>query len=293
MGDWGLVQEGGSDALWMLPVGLLGPELGGKRMDAPKEEQSQDHGQGQSEGVNAGEGDGAKKQQQPAEPGRSRRALKLRMVDRVPIIKEFSATFSRENKSPEARSFAVRLFPSDWKYPRGPITAKHEKRVVWRKDMGEFLLEKLRRMVLGKVTKAAGRWKRTEDGEGVWTPFELDGDAHGSDALVEGLKRLGSIEKMETGGVLIMGTHRKNTSIPEEGEEPSFAFPDYVTLPQTQSKVPVFDLGVLFSEAEIEGLKNFYEGFRTDALFLRPNHRSLVDAMLALWKLKNALREGP
>ncbi|RJE24613.1 hypothetical protein PHISCL_03037 [Aspergillus sclerotialis] len=217
MGDWGLVQEDGSDALWMLPVGLLGPELGGTRMDAQKEGQGQ--GQGQSEGVNAGGGDGAKKKQLPAEPTQSRRALTLRMVDRVPIIKEFSASFSRENKSPEARSSAVRLFPSDWKYPRGPITAKHEKRVVWRKDMPEFLLEKLRRMVLEKVTKAAGRWKRTGDGHGAWTPFDLDSDAHGSDALVEGLKRLGSIEKMESGGVLVIGSPSKNTSIPVEGEQ--------------------------------------------------------------------------
>ena len=283
MGDWGLVQENDSDALWMLPTGLLGPELGGKQMNVQEQDQTEE--------VNAGEGADVKKQQ-PANPRQPRRPLTLRMVDRVPIIEEFNATFSRENKSQEARSFAVRLFPSDWKYPKGPITAKHEKRVVWRKDMPEFLLGKLRRLVLEKVTRGAGKWKRTGDGHGAWFPIELD-VAPGFEALVEGLKRLGSIEKMETGGVLIMGSPRKDSSVPEDGEQASSAIPDYVTLPQTQSKVPVFDLGALFSEAEMEELRNFYEGFRNEALFLKPNHRSTVNAILALWKLKNALREGP
>ena len=162
--------------------------------------------------------------------------------------------------------------------------------------MPEFLLGRMRKMVMLKLTRAARLHKQIGAPNGVWTAVEMGSSGQAEGDLVEGLKQLGLFERMGTGGVLVMGPRERDPSASDQDSPPSSSqsvFPEFVTLPQTQSKVPVFDISVLFSEAEQEELRKSYPHFQGSAIFFRPDDTVTVQTMLALWKLKSALRELP
>lgn len=266
MSDWGLIRQEGSEKLWMMPVGMMEEDL---REDAPDQSQKETTGKSR---------------------GRDTRKMMFRMFNSVPLLRELREPFSK-NQGPAARCPAVHLIPKICRFPHGPITTREEKAIAWKDDMADFVTEALRKEAVKKVLRSARRWKR--DGtevKGVWRVFEMgDGRGDPETALVEGLKGLEKIDRMEYGGVVLTGSFRESSHA--TGEEGQSVFPDYVALPQTHSKVPVFDLGALFSESEREQLRGFYEGFQNEALYLTPDGWEGVDALLVLWKLKNALRE--
>lgn len=267
MNPWGLVREEGADELWMMPVSMLGGELEGK---------------------------GEKLAEETSQASTRKRVDKhpkmLRMLNSVPLLRELNSPFSR-NSRPSSRSPVVRLLPSTWKYPLGPITAKEEKRIAWMDDMPDFVMEKLRKMAVEKVVISAARWKRDgREVKGVWRVVEM-GEGYSHEGLEEGLKGLEKIGRMQNGGVVLMGSSGGGSGTTGEAEQATSLFPDFVKLPQTQSKVPVFDLGVLLSEREREELRSFYEGFQNKALYLTPDDRVGVEALTALWNLKCGLRE--
>lgn len=290
--EWGFIQRKDSEALWFSPTGLMKPELASAG--------SKHHGGGEG-GIGKMEEDSQAQPQPQAQATptnrqkETHRPLMLRMADRIPLIRLLNGLMGSKGVMKKARSPVVRLFPTKWKYPIGPMTSKEEKSVVWRQDMPDFLLERMRNVVMEHVTRAARRHEQIGLPNGVWTAVEMGntGDAEGD--LMEGLTRLEPFGRMGSGGVLVMNSGR-DPSQDNPDSPPSSSqsvFPEFVTLPQTQSIVPVFDITVLFSKAEQEELRNSYSHFQGTALFLRPDDTATVKAMLALWKLKRALRELP
>lgn len=158
--------------------------------------------------------------------------------------------------------------------------------------MPDFVFGRLRKDALKKLKRAGDEHEQGKDNNSrVWSIVGLDGES--GEALVEALKSVETIERMSSGAVLVMGQTSQTDSQSREIEGPQKLvsnFPDYVTLPQVQSKVPVFDISVLLSESDMRDLRAHDQRFQTKALFLRPDDSTSVDAILALWKLKGFIR---
>lgn len=216
--------------------------------------------------------------------------LKLRIVDRLPLLKQLTKPLSRSTGG--KKSPLVKLVPQRWKHPFGPMTSREDRLLVWRGDMPDFVFGRLRKDALKKLKRAGdehGQGK--DDNSRVWSIVGLDGES--GEALVEALKGIETVERMSFGAVLVMGQASQTDSQYREIEGPQklvSSFPDYVTLPQIQSKVPVFDLSVLLSESDMRDLRAHDQRFQSTALFLRPDDSTSVDAVLALWKLKGFIR---
>ncbi|OJJ79892.1 uncharacterized protein ASPGLDRAFT_920431 [Aspergillus glaucus CBS 516.65] len=255
LGDWGMIRRSNTadpEKLWIMPVGLLKDELS-RTLKGPLN------------------------------------FLKLRIVDRLPLLKQLTKPLSRSTGG--KKSPLVKLIPQRWKHPFGPMTSQEDRLLVWRGDMPDFVFGRLRKDALKKLKRACGEHgQEMNDSSRAWSVVELDGD---SEALVEALKGVEPVERMGSGAVLVMG-QKPQTQNQSEGLEESQKrvsnFPDYVTLPQVQSKVPVFDLSILLSECDMEALRAYDQRFQSTALFLRPDDTTSVDAVLALWKLKGFIR---
>lgn len=256
LGDWGMIRR--SDAadpekLWIMPVGLLKDELS-CTLKGPLN------------------------------------FLKLRIVDRLPLLKQLTKPLSRSTGG--KKSPLVKLIPQRWKHPFGPMTSREDKLLLWRGDMPDFVFGRLRKDALKKLKKAGDEHEQGKNySSRVWSVVGLDGDS--GEALVEALKGVEAVERMGSGAVLVMGQASKSGLQfgHTEGTQKLFSnFPDYVTLPQVHSKVPVFDLSVLLSESDMDDLRAHDQRFQSTALFLRPDDSASVDAVLALWKLKGFIR---
>ncbi|KAL1985281.1 hypothetical protein VTN96DRAFT_8080 [Rasamsonia emersonii] len=292
LGEYGLVRRPGSESLWFMPVGLLEDEL---KAAAP----------GTGAGVQeqgAGDKDNMKSKKSTAGPLHLR---VIRILYRLLLLKEITAQFIQYSgkKSP-----LQKLIPFRWKNPKGPLTPRDMNNLVWREDMPSFVMKNMRKEAVKALEKAS--WASDlslNKSAGIWTPVALADKS--LPALVEGLKTMGEVDNMECGGILIMGSDSPHEStdrleseshpsqesdessreiLPSESPSTSFTsvFPDYVTLPQRGTKVPVFDLSVLLSETDREQLRKSHPRFRNQALFFRPGGTVPVDAMLALWRLK-------
>jgi hypothetical protein len=163
--------------------------------------------------------------------------------------------------------------------------------------MPEFVLERMRKHVLKKLKDMYGAQKRSKSRLGSLRIIETKDRSY--DALLEGLRSLEKIERMECGGVLVMGPQleqRENGDSStgqeqvQDHESVKPPYPDFVTLPQTQSQVPVFDLTELFSQADLAEVKGYGPLFENTALLLSPDNLIARQALLALWKLKSFLR---
>ncbi|KAE8386545.1 hypothetical protein ETB97_006566 [Aspergillus alliaceus] len=274
MSDWGMVQHPDTKELWFLPVGLLKDELSSAARNEPQT--------------------GSDSASKPTPEGQNIRHLRLRIVDRLPVLRKMT----RALRSSRSKSAVPRLIPFRWKHPHGPLTSREEKQIVWREDMPGFVLSKMRADALKQLKHACRRYKHPDAADGVWTTFSLE--EYTEAAVVEGLRGLGLIERMECGAVLVMGILDDNSTATTERESDDETMPhvlgtlpEFVTLPQVQSKVPVFELAQLFSEDELEEIWGFDSRFQSPALVFRPNDKITVNAMLALWKLKGFVRHDP
>lgn len=271
LGEWGLVHRpaydkdsAGNERLWFMPTDLLLDELS----EATAQQQPQE--------------DTGKPQLLKSPSSRQMRFLKLRIVNRMPILASMTVPLFRAGRG--KKTAITRLIPHRWKYPFGPVTNRDEKKIVWREDMPGFVLGRLRVDVVMKVRKAV-EGRTGGSGSKAWTVLELQEGGSEEEALLEGLSEVEGVERMGTGAVLVMG--RDMDTLEQGGER----LPEYVMLPQAQSKVPVFDLRVLLSEVEREALRALDEQFQASALFLRPDDTPTVDAVLTLWRLQSFLRE--
>lgn len=99
------------------------------------------------------------------------------------------------------------------------------------------------------------------------------------------------MEDMKTGGVIILGDLAAAPSTeknPRDALKYAFTstFPDYITIPQTGTMAPVYDLSVVLSRSDLEALRQSNPRFNQRAVFLRPDGPKSTEAMLALWRLK-------
>lgn len=111
----------------------------------------------------------------------------------------------------------------------------------------------------------------------VWTVVDL-GSAQ---QLEEALGRIVGVRGIQHGALLVMDVQSTSTNLPE-----------YVTLPQTQSRVPLLDLTVLLSKSNLEDLKTLDRRFQSAALFIRPDDSLAADALLHLWKIQGLIRRA-
>lgn len=139
--------------------------------------------------------------------------------------------------------------------------------------MPDFVLAHTRKEAVKRLKVASSEYRAEWDtARRVWSTVQLGLD----EELGEALGRIEGVEHMGCGAVLVTASLS--------------SLPEYVTLPQTQTKVPVLDLSVLLSESDLEGLKAHDARFQSSALFFRPDDSLTADALLALWKLQGLLR---
>ncbi|OKL58199.1 hypothetical protein UA08_06767 [Talaromyces atroroseus] len=172
-----------------------------------------------------------------------------------------------------------RFIPVNWRVSHNKLSDPEIKAVTWRPDMFKFVLKYMRRNVV-KALKEAYRYENIKrDTADQWRALQLS--ELSVTGLVEGLRRI-EMTDMKTGAVVIVGD-------PEDTETKTpfvSSFPDYVTLPQTRSAVPVYDLSTLLSASVRDALRQCIPRFNEKALFFRPDGPKSVDAMLAMWELK-------
>ena len=242
------------EKLWLMPVGLLKEELSLRKT---KEAQQ------------------ARQTTAPSHDNQALHSLKLRIIDRLPLLKHLNTPFARATGG---KKLAIsKLIPHRWKPPFGPMTVREERMMVWRQDMPGFVLGQMRKDVMRKLKRAIHADQEGDTTRRVWSVVEVTGQS-GED-LTAALNNVEPIEGMGSGAVLVLG---------RQADAPRF--PSYVTLPQVQSKVPVFDLSVLMSDGDLEQLRDLDSRFQSTALFLKPDDSVTVDALLALWKLQGFVR---
>ncbi|KAL5360015.1 hypothetical protein BJX96DRAFT_174897 [Aspergillus floccosus] len=275
LGDWGMVRRPDSkEGLWFMPVGAMKDELELPSPHKPRSEKDtprSEHGMFRN---------------------RSFHYLVLRIVDRLPLLRSLTAALTGHAPGRKV-SPIVRVLPFRWKHPHGPITAHEEKQMIWREDMPDFVLARMRASVVKQIKRVSDRYKRTNVANGVWTTMNMDRVSE--TPLLEGLKSLEPFARMETGAVIVLGSSqvREDAGAGAELETSSSSedtLPEFIELPQTKSKVPVFDLRRLLSRGDLDEVRNYHPRFRSPALYFRPDESRTIEAMLALWKLQGLVR---
>lgn len=294
MGEWGLVKNPKTERNHMLPVGLL-EDLLARKTPAPSSSpapKTADQDQAQAPNTattEQGEGPfGSGSKVKPVRDEKPMRRLILRMVNRLPLLRMLALPLSKvSNKKP----VVARLLPFRWKHPNGPITAREEKTLVWTEDMPEFVLRHMRRHVVRKLERTRKIHRHLGAAKGVWGVLDLH--EYTDVALVEALGRLEPVEREECGAVIFLGP-LKDARETGDGPFEGGSFSEDVTHPRTRSKIPVFDLSVLLSEADMEILRGTRAPhFKNTALLFIPDDRVSIETMLSLWKLKRFLAEDP
>ncbi|KGO71317.1 hypothetical protein PITC_062820 [Penicillium italicum] len=285
LGTWGLVRQPSSEKLHMMPVGLLQDSLqSNKTKNLSLSSEPTIPGKQESPEI----GNQGRKEETldvlptPASPDKQAgRQLVLRIAELLPLIRSISVSLS---KNPGKRPPIMRLLPFRWRHPQGPVTAREEKRIIWSKDTPDLVLQSMRSLVVKKLGAVLEKYKRVGTPNGVWRALDLP--EYSDAALKEALGSLERFDRMECGGVLLLGPINSATAGHTSQSSGSL---DSVTLTQTGSNVPVFDLSVLFAESDIKKLRESHSQFQHTALFFRPEDQLGIDAMMSLWKIKRLL----
>ncbi|KAJ9493123.1 hypothetical protein VN97_g90 [Penicillium thymicola] len=282
MGAWGLVRQPDSDQLHMMPVGLLQDSLQNNKTKklGSSSEPTIPGKQGSPDIEKQGQEEDASPTPTSLDK-QTGRQLVLRISELLPLIQSISVPLSKKGGK---RPPIMRLLPFRWKHPQGPVTAHEEKRITWSEDTPEFMLRSMRDVVVKKLGAVLEKYKRVGTSNGVWRALDLP--EYSDAALKEALGNLELFDRMECGGVLLLGP--KNFAAASHKSQSSGSL-DSVALTQTGSKVPVFDLSVLFSETDIKKLRESHAQFQHTALFFRPEDQLGIDALISLWKIKRLL----
>lgn len=262
LGKWGLVKNPTTERNYMLPVGLLQDSLARKSTPVETPDPNTQTGENESSIT-------------PVRNEKLGRTLFLRMVDSLSFLRIVAPFFA---KSAGKKPAITKMVPYRWKHPHGPITAREEKNMVWMKDMPEYVLMHMRRDVARKLDVARKKWGLGGE-DGVWNALDVQEVSNAG--IVDALAQLRSIKRAECGAVILLR--------PGEVESENL---NKVMHPQTQKKIPVFDLSKLLAESDLETLRQTEAAhYRQVALFFRPEDPSSMKAMLSLWKLKQFLEE--
>jgi hypothetical protein len=175
-----------------------------------------------------------------------------------------------------------RYVPQEWRIGRKKLSPDDFKKVVWRPDMLAFVLKYMRQKVVKALEEAYryGKIKKTSEIQ----LHALQLSEMSVTGLLEGLRSV-EMPDMRSGAVVILGDSASDSG--SETVNPLLSqFPDYITVPQTKSAVPVFDLSTLLTSSDREALRAYIPQFSEKALFFFPDGPKSVDAMLAMWELK-------
>ncbi|CAG7951560.1 unnamed protein product [Penicillium nalgiovense] len=288
LGTWGLVRQPDSDKLYMMPVGLLQDSLQSdktKNLGSSLKPTIPSQHESLATGIQCQEEDSLDESPIPTSPDKQTgRQLVLRIAELLPLLRSISVPLSLSKKGGK-KSSIMRLLPFRWKHPQGPVTAHEEKKIVWSEDMPELTLRSMRGFVVKKLGAVLEKYKRVGTSNGVWRALDLP--EYSDAALQDAVESLERFDRMECGGVLLLGSRN---SAAAGYTTPSSVSLDSVALPQTGAKVPVFDLSVLFSESDINKLRESHAQFQHTALFFRPEDKLGIDAMISLWKTKRLLQ---
>ncbi|KAH8426759.1 uncharacterized protein LDX57_004492 [Aspergillus melleus] len=262
---WGLVQRPNSRGLWMMPVDLLKDELSAD--ESPKDQKPAPSTESSQE-----------EQASVSSPPRALRHLSVRLVDSIQLLRRLC----RSMASHEIGNYSalVKAIPYRYKHPVGPLTPSHARSLIWRQDMPTFVLKRMRMEAVKRLEKVTVNRPKLGHHNGVWQEVEIEGQVS-EDTLKKGLEGMKAVDRMECGAVIVM----------REQQIEQDALPRLVTLPQTGSRVPVFDLSVLLSDSDREALRSADPRFQRTGLFFRPHGPKARKAMMALWKLQNFLNE--
>lgn len=152
-------------------------------------------------------------------------------------------------------------------------------KVEWPERLTDLILRYLGEKVVRSLKEAYRYEQIKSERADQWRILEVS-DLSVS-GLIEGLRNI-EMKDMQTGAIVIMGdSESETTSDPFDSK-----FPDYLTLPQTRSTVPVIDLSTLLSASDRQALRESIPRFSEKALFFRADGPKSVDAILALWELK-------
>lgn len=191
----------------------------------------------------------------------------MRMVTRA-LVMEY-APLAR-NATRKVKPF--HLVPSEWRMRSSADISK----VELPERLTDLVFKYLRRKVV-KSLKEAYRYERMKSERAdQWRILDVSNMS--LSAIIEGLRNI-EMENMRTGAVVIVGESEANDPFDPK-------FPDYLTLSQTHSTVPVIDLSTLLSASDRQALREAIPRFAEKALFFRPDGPKSVDAMLAMWELK-------
>lgn len=270
LGTWGLVRQPSTDTSVMMPVGLMQDSLqSSKPSQAGLEDGNEDLS---SSGTPS----------PPIIPNRKpARPLVIRITELLPLIRSISVALG---KTKWKRPPIMKLLSFRWKAPNGPITPDDELKLRWLKNTPEILLQGMRADVCKKLGYVFGKYKHVDTKNHVWSSLDLS--EYSDAALGEALGKLEPFERMECGGVLLLGP--KSAASPEDGVQAKSSL-DTCDLLQTGSNVPVFDLSVLLSDSDLQTLRESHGQFAHNALFFRPDDKAGIMAMMSLWKIKRLL----
>ncbi|KAL4775175.1 hypothetical protein BDW60DRAFT_204445 [Aspergillus nidulans var. acristatus] len=216
--------------------------------------------------------------------------LKFRMLDRNYILQTITNADGRKTKQ---KNFIVNLVPHRWKPPLGPLNAEHQKRLAWRADMPVFVLGVKRREALKQLKHVSDVLDSKNKSHARWMSFDVQ-KPYSGETLVEGLMTEGLAGKevphgLESGVFLVLGDGSGSGA--GDAYEPAY-FPEFVALPGSGRKVPIFDLTRLLSQAELEEIRAYHSRFQKFGAFFKPSRQFCIDAVLALWNLEGYVREA-
>jgi hypothetical protein len=206
----------------------------------------------------------------PGTASDNRKPPVMRMITRA-LLMEYSPLAKRASR--KVKPF--QLVPSEWRMRLGSDLSK----VEWPERLTDLISKYLGGKVVKRL-KEAYRYERIKSEKAdQWRVLEVSDLSVSS--LMEGLRHI-EMENMGTGAVVIMGDSEAEST----GDPFDSKFPDYLTLPQTQSTVPVIDLSTLLSASDRQALRETIPRFAEKALYFRADGPKSVDAMLAMWELK-------
>lgn len=181
---------------------------------------------------------------------------------------------------PPLKLRASRFVPLDWRTAHKRLSSSDYGAVYWRRDMFRFVFKCMGQNVVKALTEAYRYEQIKSKTADQWQGLQLSDLS--TTGLVNGLLHI-EMADTKTGSVVIIGD-------PEDTRTRSpfvSSFPDYVTLPQTKSAVPVYDLTTLLSASDRDALRQSIPRFgQSKAFFFRPDGPKSVKAMLALWEIK-------
>ncbi|CRG88348.1 hypothetical protein PISL3812_05378 [Talaromyces islandicus] len=210
----------------------------------------------------------------------------VRMVTRALAYDRFPEYVGRTGKHLLVKTKSI--IPAMWKGDNhNPKSSRVDfSQLVWRDDMASFVFKHMLKGVIKALQETCRYEKIKQDSADIWRELPLS-DMTVS-ALNESLRGV-DMNDMATGGVIILGDlaapSEKNS---RDAFKSAFTstFPDYITIPQTGTMAPVYDLSMVLSRPDLEALRQSHSRFNQRALFFRPDGPKSTEAMLALWRLK-------